>query len=212
MNALSASDILTKEEVKLIQDCLRKGRKQKNIRQNEIIFRLAVCCGLRVSEMCKLVISDLTLTGPRPSIRVWKKNVKGKTRMRTVPLWWDDGNLGVLIEYVNYRKAQGAKPSDPLLCTTRDGAAAILPCHHKEGRQLLRTEAAKRWKAAIRVLGPERRGQLSIHCGRHSFASHAMAAGRTLVEVQQALGHSSLVSTAVYMHIVANDSAKQLYT
>lgn len=212
MNALSASDILTKDEVKLVQDSLRKGRKRQNIRQNEIIFRLATCCGLRVSEMCKLVISDLTLTGPRPSIRVQKKNVKGKTRMRTVPLWWDAGNLEVLIDWVKHRKAMGAKPSDPLLCTMRTGTSPALHCYRQEGRPLRRDEAAKRWKAAIRVLGAERRRQVSVHCGRHTFASHAIAAGRTIVEVQQALGHSELAATSVYMHLVANDSAKQLYT
>jgi integrase len=203
MNALSASDILTRDEIKAVMDRLRKGRDKKYIRMDEIIFRLAICCGLRVSEMCQLTLGDLTLSGPRPSIRVQKKNTKGKKRMRNVPLWWDDGNLGVLAAWVDKRKADGAKSSDLLLVTQRRG---------KEMCKMGRLNARGRWHTAIRVLGNERRRQLSIHCGRHTFASMAIAAGRTLVEVQQALGHSSLTSTAVYLHIVENPAAKQLYS
>jgi integrase len=45
----------------------------------------------------------------------------------------------------------------------------------------------RRFKQAIKVLGPDCCS--SIHDGRHSFASIAPVAGRTLPEVRDALGH-----------------------
>jgi integrase/recombinase XerD len=205
MNALSASDILTKDEVLVVLERCRKyrRRKKKNNLQNEIVFRLAVGCGLRVGEICKLAIGDLVLSGPKPSLRVWKKNVKGKTRMRTVPLWWDEGTLAALSWWVDYRREMGATAGDPLICVLQDG---------KPRRKLYRHECAKRWKATIRVLGEARVRQLSIHCGRHTFASHALNVGRSLVEVQSALGHSSLTMTSRYAHLIEREGVKGLYT
>ena len=47
-----------------------------------------------------------------------------------------------------------------------------------------RINARARFKVACRVLGPERIRELTIHHGRHSFISHALAGGRTLAEVR----------------------------
>ena len=73
------------------------------------------------------------------------------------------------------------------------------------GKPLTGDLIAKRWKAAIRCLGPERRAQLSVHTGRHSFASLAFDAGHSAVEVQEALGHSSVNTTSLYLHAVGRD-------
>ena len=40
------------------------------------------------------------------------------------------------------------------------------------------------------------------HLLRHTFASHGMAKGMTLAEVQQLLGHESIASTGIYTHVV----------
>ena len=49
---------------------------------------------------------------------------------------------------------------------------------------------------------------LTIHHGRHTFISHALAGGRTLAEVRDAAGHSSVLVTSVYLHVaVADDGA-----
>jgi len=59
--------------------------------------------------------------------------------------------------------------------------------------------------AACAVLGPERVRTLTIHHGRHTFVSHALAGGRTLAEVRDAAGHSSALVTSVYLHIAIDD-------
>src|SRR5262245_6012915 len=60
----------------------------------------------------------------------------------------------------------------------------------------------------LSVLGWVRLRSLTLHHGRHMFISHALAGGRTLAEVRVAAGHSSLVTTSVYLHIAVEDDGR----
>ena len=71
-----------------------------------------------------------------------------------------------------------------------------------------RINARARFKVACRVLGPERIRELTIHHGRHSFISHALAGGRTLAEVRDAAGHATIAATSVYTHVTTDDEGK----
>ena len=51
------------------------------------------------------------------------------------------------------------------------------------------------------MLGKERLEHLTIHHGRHTFISHALAGGRTLAEVPNAVGHSNVTITSGYLHV-----------
>jgi site-specific recombinase XerD len=73
------------------------------------------------------------------------------------------------------------------------------------GKALSVFNAERRFKTAIGCLGSERVKVLSIHCGRHSFCSHALAGGRTVVEVRDAAGHASVSTTNIYLHLVEED-------
>ena len=55
------------------------------------------------------------------------------------------------------------------------------------------------------MLGWDRLRGLTLHHGRHTFISHALAGGRTLAEVRAAAGHASLVTTSVYLHVAVDD-------
>jgi site-specific recombinase XerD len=50
----------------------------------------------------------------------------------------------------------------------------------------------------------ERIGALTIHHGRHTFISHALAGGRTLAEVRDAAGHSNVSATSAYLHVAVD--------
>ena len=46
---------------------------------------------------------------------------------------------------------------------------------------------------------------MTIHHGRHTFISHALAGGRTLAEVRDSAGHSNVGITSLYLHVAVED-------
>jgi len=192
--------LLLQECLAVIRDLHRRKKRSVSSHLNLIVFRFACCCGLRRSEIAGLKFTDLVLAGPRPCVIVRRDNTKGqkeKRRSRKVPLNWDAGTLKDITEWVERRhKKMGATPNDPVIC----GVSKV-----NYGKPLTGWLLARRWKAAIRCLGPERRAQLSIHCGRHSFTALAFDAGHSAAELQEALGHSSIHTTSVYIHAIPRD-------
>ena len=55
------------------------------------------------------------------------------------------------------------------------------------------------------MLGVARRQTITIHHGRHTFISHALAGGRTLAEVRDAAGHANVSITSAYLHVTVDD-------
>lgn len=55
------------------------------------------------------------------------------------------------------------------------------------------------------MLGAARNRTLTIHHGRHTIISHALAGGRSLAEVKAAVGHTNVAVTSAYLHIVVDD-------
>ena len=193
---LDTMKVLLDTEIRaVIKDLKRKSKRSVNTRQNLIIFRLATCCGLRVSEISSLTIKDVKLDDTRPHINLRKTITKGK-KARRVPLLWDGGTLGDLTAWKAFRLNQAG---DNFVCSQ---------AKNNIGKQLTRQNLRMRYKAACSVLGPERVSRLTIHHGRHSFISHALAKGRSLAEVRQAVGHSNLQTTSGYLHIVVTDTGE----
>lgn len=192
---IERSKILQPREIKLIlADLARKGRRSLNTRMNRVIFRLACCAGLRASEIAGLTLADVQVDSTRPQIRVRKEIAKGR-RPRKVPLTWDQGTLDDLCEWKRYRREQGASDHAHFVCS-----------QHKDsnGHPLDRRNLRMRFKTCCKCLGPERQSELTIHCGRHSFISHALHRGRSVTEAREAAGHRSIQTTSLYAHLVEN--------
>jgi integrase/recombinase XerD len=187
--------ILTRTELATVLADAQRSRSA-NARRNLVIVRLACCCGLRVSEIAGLTLADVIVDGQRPHLRLPKAICKGK-KARVVPLWWDAGTLADLAAWKAERSHQGARPDDPFVCSVQA---------HRNGLPLQRAAIRRRFLSACKVLGRERCRALTIHHGRHTFISHALAGGRSLAEVRAAAGHSNVSVTSAYLHIVVDDS------
>lgn len=202
MNAawkVDASKILTRAEVAaVLADIKRRTKRSVNTRMNLTIFRLATCCGLRVSEIAGLKLQDVRLAGERPYLRLPKAITKGH-KARRVPLWWDQGTLDDLSWWKQERQAQRAKPTDYFVCAQSNGKKKSTL-----GKKLDARNLRHRFISSCRILGKERQNDLTIHDGRHSFCSHALAGGRTLAEVRDAAGHANVSTTSIYTHIVTD--------
>lgn len=187
--------ILTRSEIASVLSDLDRKKRSINTRQNSIIFRLSVCCGLRVSEIVGLSLANVKIEGKRPHVHV-PAAISKRHKARKVALWWDGATLSAFREWRADRMLQDADSKAPFVCSQSRGT---------QGKSLSVRNAQARWKATIKVLGSERRGVLSIHCGRHSFCSHALAGGRTLPEVRDAAGHANVSTTSIYLHVVRDD-------
>ena len=193
-----ATKILTATEIgAVLSDLKRRARRSANSRTNLMIFRLATCCGLRVSEVIGLHIGDVRVGVPRPYLNLRRETTK-RRKARRVPLSWDQGTLDDLTAWKDARISSGAGPADPFVCS---------PSKRSAGKPLDRQNARHRFKVACRVLGPARVRELTIHHGRHTFCSHA-AKLRTLAEVRDAAGHSNIATTSLYLHVAGDDDGK----
>jgi integrase len=104
--------------------------------------------------------------------------------------------LADLVAWKAERIANGAAGHDPFVCSVQA---------HRRGESLQRHAIRRRFLTACKILGMARARTLTIHHGRHTFISHALAGGRTLAEVRAAAGHVSVAVTSGYLHIVVDD-------
>lgn len=193
---VDASQILSRRELSLVLTALKKrAARLPNVQMNLAIVRLACCCGLRASEIGGLRLGDVNVGVARPFLQVRAEHAK-LGRPRRVPLWWDAGTLADLTAWLERRSQQGARSDDPFICSLQ--AATF-------GEPLNRHVLRRRFHTACRALGWDRLRTLTIHHGRHTFVSHALAGGRTLAEVKAAAGHASLLTTSVYLHVAVDD-------
>ena len=189
---IDATKILTKREIAaVLADLHRKAPRSLNTRMNQSVFRLACCCGLRVTEISGLRLGDVSIGIDRPHL-VIRPTIAKCGHGRKVPLWWDKGTLADIAAWVAARRAQGGTDSDPVMCSLQP---------RRFGTPLGRHVLRKRFRTSCRCLGPDRLTALTVHHGRHTFISHALAGGRTLAEVRDAAGHANVSVTSCYLHI-----------
>ncbi len=157
--------ILTEEQTFKLIDAPKRDR-------DKLLLRLIYAAGLRVSEVCGLVWSDLLLNGV-----LHIRHGKGQ-KERFVTL--SDGMVDRLNAHRN-----GAGQADPMFVSQKGG-------------RLDKTAVHRIVKSAAQTAGisPE----ASAHWLRHSHASHALDRGATIVEVRDTLGHSSIATTNKYLH------------
>jgi integrase/recombinase XerD len=172
-------DILSVEEIDTIINSvdLKKSEGQRN----KAILETLYSCGLRVSELIELKISNLFFESGFIKI-------EGKgNKERLVPISSKaikEINL-YLSEYRRTLKIH--KEDEDILFLNRRG--------HKLSRVMIFTII----KNLTKKLGFEK--NISPHTFRHSFATHLIDGGANLRAVQEMLGHESIITTEIYTHL-----------
>lgn len=172
-------DTLSIEEIDTIISIIDLSKPQGE--RNRAIIEALYGCGLRVSELISLKISDLFFD--EGFIKVTGKGNK----QRFVPI----GSL--TIKFINiYRNEirvhQVIKPSaqDTLFLNRR-------------GNELTRAMIFHIVKELTEKAGILK--NISPHTFRHSFATHLLENGADLRAIQQMLGHESITTTEIYTHL-----------
>ncbi len=140
-------------------------------------------------------MSDVRVEGARPHVRIRRGAAKGG-RPRNVPLWWDAGTWADMTAWKKDKLAKCPNADLPFVASLWDGRLGI-----RMSRHTLR----KRYRTACKVLGLARLQTLTIHHGRHTFISHALAGSRSLAEVRDAAGHANVSITSAYLHVLIDD-------
>ncbi|PHM74340.1 integrase/recombinase [Xenorhabdus kozodoii] len=158
--------------------------------RDKAMLEVLYACGLRVSELVSLTLSDV-------SLRQGVVRIVGKgNKERLVPL----GEEAVywLEKYLEHGR--------PWLL---NGAVSDVFFPSKRGTQMTRQTFWHRIKhyAVLTGINAER---LSPHVLRHAFATHLLNHGADLRVVQMLLGHSDLSTTQIYTH-VATERLKMLH-
>jgi integrase/recombinase XerD len=149
--------------------------------RNKVILETLFSCGLRVSELVSLKISDL-----HPHAGILKVTGKGN-KERLVPF---PASLSRLLE--NYM--QHVRSKVPL----KHGEEDIVFLN-RNGKRLTRVMVF----IVVRDLAAKAgiRKKISPHTFRHSFATSLVEGGADLRAVQEMLGHESITTTEIYTHL-----------
>lgn len=197
MRALKDRVLSESELFQVLADLKRRAKRSKESQQTLVLYRLAVCCALRPGEIANLQLRDVRIDGRRPTLEVCQvrtRNGKITRKSRVVDLDFDDDTRKDIVAWrlYRYQQAEGDRFA-PLICGQREANL---------GKPLNSKTLGRRWKAAIRCLGPERARQLSISAGRHSCAVQLFRRGVKWPAVQHHLGLPSIYDTTRYSDLV----------
>ena len=174
---LKLPEVLSVIEIDRIIDEIDLSKPEGH--RNKAIIETLYGCGLRVSELVNLHLTDIhyneeyiTVTGKGNKQRLVPISKKA---LKEIDIYKQDRNRLPLIHDQNilYLNRRGARLTRAMIFTIIKNLAA---------------------KAGIRKT-------ISPHTFRHSFATHMIEAGADLRAVQEMLGHESILTTEIYTHI-----------
>lgn len=182
---------LSYEEAKKLTELYKNSDKELDIRKN-LIIHLCLHCGLRLSEVANINISDFKL-----SERKFLIFGKGKKERMG---YLNDATYNALIKYMEIRKKiipKNKKNNDKLFIT----------------RQRTRIDLStiqKYIKEAYKKAGINNK-KYSVHTLRHTCATLLFKNGTDIKVIQEILGHSSVEVTKIYTHLYDKDVEKALF-
>ena len=178
-------DVLSVGEIGAILDAIDLSTPFGH--RNRAIIETLYSCGLRVSELVSLRLADLFFDDG--FLRVIGKGDK----QRLVPVSAEAVRLITL--YIEQRRTLpvDAKHADILFLNNK-------------GRKLSRIMVFYIIRDAVAKAGITK--NVSPHTFRHSFATHLLEGGADIRQVQELLGHESILTTEIYTHL-DNENLRQ---
>ena len=179
--------------------------------RNRAILEMLYSCGLRVSELVELKLSDLFFEDG--FIRVIGKGNKqrlvpvGELAIEAVMAYMEE--RGQTLQKAKSIRGNGGKHTagKSRLRNNLKMAEEILFLNRRGGK-LTREMVFLIIKEAARRAGVDKK--ISPHTFRHSFATHLVENGADLRVVQDMLGHSSILTTEIYTHVNAQTWMKDI--
>lgn len=174
-------EVMTVEEIDLLIGSIDRGTKEGQ--RNRAILETLYSCGLRVSELCNLKLSELYFE--EGFIKVEGKGSKQRLvpisprAIKEIRLYFTDRNL---------MKIKPGFEDFVFISNFGKNISRIMVFH-------IIKELAER-------IGL--RKKISPHTFRHSFATHLLEGGANLRAIQCMLGHESIGTTEIYTHIDRN--------
>lgn len=182
-------DTLSTEEIDSILDAIDLSAPQGQ--RNRAMIEMLYGCGLRVTELISLRISDLffeegfiRVTGKGSKQRLVPVNDECR---RQVELWLDERAVMSI-----------------------DTASIDILFLNRRGKKLSRVMIFNIIKDAVELVGIHK--NVSPHTFRHSFATHLLQGGASIRQVQELLGHESIATTEIYTHLDSDHLTRTLGT
>ena len=172
-------DVLTLQEIDDIINAIDLATVEGQ--RNRAIIEVLYSCGLRVSELCSLRMSDLYLK--EQFIRVTGKGDK----QRLVPI-----SSRAIAELEAYFVDRNRIP-------IKSGYEDYVFISERLKKPLSRITVFHHIKELVALVGIKK--NVSPHTFRHSFATHLLEGGANLRVIQAMLGHESISTTEIYTHI-----------
>jgi integrase/recombinase XerD len=172
-------DVLSLEEINALLGAIDLSSPLGH--RNRAMIETLYACGLRVSELITLKISDFY-----PEEEYIKVTGKGN-KERIVPMG-EEAIQQNLYYMHHYRNELDIKP----------GCEDYLYLNRR-GKNLTRVMIFTIVKNLVEYIGLKK--NVSPHTFRHSFATHLVEGGANLRAVQDMLGHESITTTEIYTHI-----------
>jgi len=171
-------DVLTVQEIDELLGAIDLSLPEG--RRNKAMLETLYSCGLRVSELVKLRLSDLFF-------KEGFIKVKGKgSKERLIPV------SPKAIKEINLYLPDRSKLS------IESGHKDFLFLNRR-GKRLSRVMVFTVIKNLAATIGLQK--TISPHTFRHSFATHLIEGGADLRAVQEMLGHESILTTEIYTHL-----------
>lgn len=175
-------EVLTIEEIDSIISCVDLSKVEGQ--RNRAILETLYSCGLRVSELTNLKLSDLYFD--EGFIKVDGKGNKQRLvpisprAIKEIQLYFTDRNqIEIKKNYEDF-----------------------VFISHRRGKSLSRIMIFHLIKELAVTAGVTK--NISPHTFRHSFATHLLEGGANLRAIQSMLGHESITTTEIYTHIDRN--------